>query len=140
LRSNTDLKLMRALSPSPVRTACLMHSSLMTGSMPGMAASTSETCELGSPPNAVAAPENSFDCEVTWAWISMPMTTSQSPLAPLMSLDCISAALLDAPAARRARCTALVRRFGEAPQGCRNLQRLRAQEPATGTGVGLTSE
>src|SRR5215475_14235023 len=70
--------------------------------MPGMAASTKETCELGSPPNAVAAPENSFDCEVTCAWTSMPMTISQSPLAPLMSLDCISAALLDAHPQRAA--------------------------------------
>src|SRR5260370_32063628 len=64
-----------------------MHSLLMTGSIPGMAASTSETWELGSPPNAVEAPENSFDCEVTWAWTSRPMTTSQSPLVPLISFD-----------------------------------------------------
>src|SRR5207237_1218031 len=49
---------MRALRPRPVRTACLMHSALITGSMPGMAASTSDTCELGSPPKAVDAPEN----------------------------------------------------------------------------------
>jgi hypothetical protein len=35
---------------------------LITGSMPGIAASTSETLELGSPPNSVEAPENSFDC------------------------------------------------------------------------------
>src|SRR5437879_13253821 len=78
---------MRALSPRPVRTACLMHSSLMTGSMPGMAASTRETCALGSPPNAVEAPGTSFDCEATWAWTSMPTTTSQSPVAPLMSFE-----------------------------------------------------
>ena len=32
------------------------HSSLMTGSMPGMAASTKETWSLGSPPKAVDAP------------------------------------------------------------------------------------
>ena len=44
----------------------------MTGSMPGIAASTSETWLFGSPPNSVEAPENSFDFEVTWAWISMP--------------------------------------------------------------------
>ena len=43
-----------------MRTAWRMHSSLITGSMPGIAASTSETCEFGSPPNAVEAPENSF--------------------------------------------------------------------------------
>src|SRR4030081_3890297 len=62
-----------------------MHSRLMTGSMPGMAASTSETWELGAPPNAVEAPENSLDCDVTWAWTSRPITTSQSPVTPLMS-------------------------------------------------------
>src|SRR5882757_8733304 len=55
--------------------------------MPGIAASTSETWELGSPPNAVAAPENSFAFEVTWAWISRPITTSQSPVEPLISFD-----------------------------------------------------
>src|ERR1700748_2489397 len=54
--------------------------------MPGIAASTSETCALGAAPNAVAAPENSFAWELTWAWISMPMTTSQSPVSRLMSL------------------------------------------------------
>jgi hypothetical protein len=53
-----------------VRTACATHSPLITGSMPGIAASTSETCALGSPPNAVEAPENSFAFEVTWAWTS----------------------------------------------------------------------
>ena len=70
-----------------MRTAWRTHSSLITGSMPGMAASTSETCEFGRPPNAVDAPENSFACEVTWAWTSMPITTSQSPVAPLISFD-----------------------------------------------------
>ena len=69
-----------------MRTACATHSSLITGSMPGMAASTSETWLLGAPPNAVDAPENSLACESTWAWTSMPMTTSQSPVAPLRRL------------------------------------------------------
>ncbi len=64
-----------------------MHSSLITGSMPGIAASTSETWLLGAPPNSVEAPENSFDFEVTWACTSMPMTTSQSPVAPLINLS-----------------------------------------------------
>src|SRR6267154_6425127 len=63
-----------------------MQASLMTGSMPGIAASTSETWVLGSPPNSVEAPENSFEFEVTWAWISSPITISQSPVALLMSL------------------------------------------------------
>ena len=76
-----------ALSPSPVRIACAMHSSLITGSMPGMAASTRLTWELGSPPNSVEAPENSFDLEVTCACTSMPITTSQGPVAPSIRLD-----------------------------------------------------
>ena len=62
--------------------ACAMHSSLITGSMPGIAASTRLTCEFGSPPNSVEAPENSLDFEVTCACTSMPMITSQSPVAP----------------------------------------------------------
>ena len=70
-----------------MRTAWRTHSSLITGSMPGIAASTSETWLLGSPPNAVEAPENSFELEVTWACTSMPMTTSQSPVAPLISFE-----------------------------------------------------
>ena len=31
-----------------------------------------------------AAPENSLDLASTWAWTSMPMTISQSPVAPLI--------------------------------------------------------
>ena len=70
-----------------MRTACATHSRLMTGSMPGIAASTSDTCVFGSPPNSVEAPENSLAREVTWAWTSSPTTTSQSPVAPLISLE-----------------------------------------------------
>ncbi len=70
-----------------MRTACLTQASLITGSIPGIAASTSDTWLFGSPPNSVEAPENSFEFEVTWAWTSMPITTSQSPLAPLISFD-----------------------------------------------------
>src|SRR5271165_3776087 len=64
----------------------------MTGSMPGIAASTSETCVLGSPPKAVEAPENSLERDVTWACTSRPTITSQSPVAPLMSLECCACA------------------------------------------------
>src|ERR1700684_1382408 len=64
----------------------------MTGSMPGIAASTSETWLLGSPPNSVEAPENSFEFEMTWAWTSRPITISQSPVVPLISL--LTAALM----------------------------------------------
>ena len=52
--------------------------------MPGIAASTKLTLELGGVPNSVEAPENSFASDVTWAWTSMPMMTSQSPVAPGM--------------------------------------------------------
>ena len=65
-----------------MRTAWATQTALITGSMPGMAASTSDTWLLGSPPKAVEAPENSLDNELTWAWISMPITTSQGPVAP----------------------------------------------------------
>ena len=44
----------------PVRTAWRMHSRLGTGSIPGIAASTSDTCVFGSAPNVVEAPENSL--------------------------------------------------------------------------------
>ena len=50
------------------------------------AASTIETWVFGSPPNSVEAPENSFEFEVTWAWTSSPITISQSPVAPFISL------------------------------------------------------
>ena len=53
--------------------------------MPGIAASTRLTLVLGSAPKAVEAPEKSFAFEATWAWTSMPITISQSPLAPGMS-------------------------------------------------------
>jgi hypothetical protein len=85
LRSKVLRRLISAFSPKPVRMAWRTHSSLITGSMPGMAASTRETWLFGSPPNAVEAPEKSLAWLVTWAWISMPMTISQSPVAPLMS-------------------------------------------------------
>ena len=95
-----------------MRTAWRTHSSLITGSMPGMAASTRETCAFGSPPNSVEAPENNFAREVTWAWTSMPMTTSQSPVAPLISFDfllpvhpSVRRALFAAGAVTRSRAT-----------------------------------
>ena len=56
----------------------------MTGSMPGIAASTRLTLALGAEPNAVEAPENSFASDFTCACTSMPMITSQSPVAPEM--------------------------------------------------------
>ena len=56
----------------------------MTGSMPGIAASTKLTLELGSAPNCVEAPENSLALEETCAWTSRP---SQATAAPRHFLD-----------------------------------------------------
>src|SRR5579863_402342 len=78
--------------------------------MPGIAASTSETCSLGPPPNSVEAPENSLAFAVTWAWTSMPMTTSQSPVAPLISFDFFAGASMAPRRSIRARVS---------PSGCR---------------------
>src|SRR5690348_12454909 len=50
--------------------------------MPGKPASTRLTWVFGSAPNAVAAPENSFDFEITWAWTSRPRMTSHLPVLP----------------------------------------------------------
>ncbi len=76
-----------AFSPRPERTACSTQTRLITGSMPGMAASTRLTCSFGPAPKPTAAPENSFDFEATWAWTSSPMTSSQGPVRPSISLD-----------------------------------------------------
>ena len=67
--------------------AWAMQPSLITGSMPGMAASTRLTWEFGSPPNSVEAPENSLALEVTCACTSMPITTSNGPVSPSIRFD-----------------------------------------------------
>jgi hypothetical protein len=59
---------------------------LITGSIPGIAASTKATLEFGSAPKVVEAPENSLAFDETCAWISMPITSSQSCLAPAITL------------------------------------------------------
>ena len=45
-----------------------------------------QTFDLGSPPTCVEAPENSLEFEATCAWISMPITSSQSCLIPAITL------------------------------------------------------
>ncbi len=55
--------------------------------MPGIAASTRLTCSFGPAPKPTAAPENSFDFDATWAWISSPRTISQGPVRPSISLE-----------------------------------------------------
>ena len=82
MRSKRLTRLICASSPNPVRTACATHSRLSTGSMPGNAASTKLTWLFGSAPNAVAAPLNSLDWLITWAWTSRPTTISHVPVAP----------------------------------------------------------
>ena len=71
-----------ASSASPVRTAWVTQWLLITGSMPGIAASTSETWLLGSAPKAVGAVEKSLACEIAWAWTSSPTAISHAPLRP----------------------------------------------------------
>src|SRR5262245_30466511 len=68
--------------------------------MPGMAASTRETCSFGPAPKPTAAPENSLALEATWACTSRPSTISHGPVRPWISFDVASlmAALLSAPA------------------------------------------
>ena len=60
-----DFLLIFAFRPIPVLTACLTQNSLITGSIPGNAASTKLTWVLGSDPNFVAEAENNFDSEIT---------------------------------------------------------------------------
>src|SRR6185437_515012 len=50
------------------------------------AASTVETWVFGSAPNSVAAPENSFERDTTWACTSSPITTSHGPVRPSIRL------------------------------------------------------
>src|ERR1700738_4873446 len=97
---------MSASRPSPVRTACSTQRRLMTGSMPGKAASTGETWVLGSAPKSVAAPENSLAFEITWAWTSSPITVSHSPVRPAIIVHLRRYS----PAARRAEKRSAFRR------------------------------
>ena len=65
-----------------MRTACATHSWLITGSIPGNAASTKLTWLFGSAPNTVAEPLNSLDRLMTWACTSSPITSSHGPSRP----------------------------------------------------------
>lgn len=47
---------------------------IVTGNVPGVAQSNSETQELMGIPKLVLAPENNFDSAFIWAWISRPTT------------------------------------------------------------------
>jgi hypothetical protein len=49
-----------------------------TGNTPGSAMSTAQAWRLGSAPKAVEAPEKILEAVLSWAWVSRPMTTSQS--------------------------------------------------------------
>ena len=54
-----------AFNPIPVLIACLMQNSLITGSIPGNAASTKLTWVFGSAPNFVGDVENNLDSDST---------------------------------------------------------------------------
>ena len=60
----------------PVLIACFTQYSLITGSIPGKAASTKLTWVLGSAPKVVDEDENNLEFDVTCAWTSRPITTS----------------------------------------------------------------
>src|SRR5258708_27443762 len=80
------MRLVCAPSASPVFAACSTQNRLITGSMPGKAASTKLTWVFGSAPKAVAAPENSLAFEMIWAWTSSPITISHVPVLPSISI------------------------------------------------------
>ena len=71
-----DLLLILAFNPIPVFIACLMQYSLITGNIPGNAASTKLTWVFGSLPNLVGDVENNLDSYNTCACTSRPITTS----------------------------------------------------------------
>ena len=81
---NTQVSLVDAAMPGmlPVPNRECIRQAVRTGM--AIEASISDTCVFGSAPNAVAAPENSMALEVTCAWTSRPITTSHSPVSPLM--------------------------------------------------------
>src|SRR5205814_7656152 len=81
--------------PRQVLPSCSSQWRLMTGSMPGRAASMADTCVFGSAPNAVAAPENNFDLATICAWVSRPMTTSHFPVLP--SINAVTGLLPSLP-------------------------------------------
>ncbi len=60
----------------PKRIARSTAPRLATGSVPGRARSTADAWVLGAAPNAVEAPLKIFERVESWAWVSMPITTS----------------------------------------------------------------
>ncbi len=68
-----------------MRIACSTQRSLITGSMPGMAASTSDTCVLGSAPNVVGAPEKSLASENHLGMDFQPQHDLPLAVSPLIS-------------------------------------------------------
>ena len=124
-------RLISAFRPSPVRIACRTHSSLITGSIPGIAASTSETWLLGSPPNSVEAPENSLACGIHLGVDLQP--EDDFPIAGC-ALDEFLRVHWSVHAASRLRCMAIParskshRRPGSTPFGKPRIPDLRNDE------------
>ena len=64
-----------------MRTACSTQFRLITGSMPGIAASTKRDLRCWARRRTRSRRRRTaWTWRVTWAWTSMPMTTSQSPV------------------------------------------------------------
>src|SRR5690606_11182990 len=74
---------MRQLRASPAFTASSTARALRVGSVPGSPRQTGHTWVLGSAPNAVEQPQNTFDAVLSSAWISRPMTVSYFPVVSL---------------------------------------------------------
>lgn len=55
---------------------------IITGNVPGVAQSKNETQELTGFPKVVLAPENNFESDDIWAWISKPTTEFHFFLKP----------------------------------------------------------
>src|SRR5262245_27574419 len=72
---------------SPKRIARSTAPRFATGSVPGSAMSTAEACVFGAAPKAVGAPENIFERVESCAWVSRPMTISQSTGLPLSASE-----------------------------------------------------
>jgi hypothetical protein len=78
LRANTERGATRPPTARPKRMARSTAPRFSTGSTPGRAMSTAQACVFGAAPKAVDAPEKIFEAVLSWAWVSSPMTISQS--------------------------------------------------------------
>ena len=73
-----------AFKAKPVLIACSTQNLFITGSIPGIAASTKDTLVFASDPKDAEAPENNLDLLEICACISSPITISHTPVSPLI--------------------------------------------------------